>query len=493
MENKVLVNANSKEIISGALFQETCEAERKQNERILGVTARSSVAGYEALNGEFRVTIKTVFRIVKHSEEGYDVEEKETESVKSISDKRITPMSKAYLFACVTDVNTSSGNPMGIKASVEINGWFIRERKIELFDKNAEGVYCKTTSLKVQSVSPLSDYDYTLSYTDEARMPIERIIDCYAETTVSGAYPSDGSYRIEGEANIKVLALTDNKQFLTQMYTHPFSVEIADELVTADSKIDARGTVKGFRCDVTESDKRVILFDLDVRFCGTLVTETEIEGVVDAYCKSKETSLSVNKEVFDVSFCIRSVREKAVSTVNLDNVQEILGSLTPLVSAGVTGSDGAITVEGVVSSTVIYLSEDNAIRAVETETPFLSVINGEFSCDNLLTPEVSVTNVTTRIRGGKDIETTTELLITVRGIKRTTAEVVSDVVIGADKEEDDYAISLYIVRPGESLFDVAKAMNSDEESIMKQNPELALPMQGGEKVIFYKELPYEIA
>ena len=104
-----------------------------------------------------------------------------------------------------------------------------------------------------------------------------------------------------------------------------------------------------------------------------------------------------------------------------------------------------------------------------------------------------MTNVITRIRGGKDIETTTELLITVRGIKRTTAEVVSDVVIGADKEEDDYAISLYIVRPGESLFDVAKAMNSDEESIMKQNPELALPMQGGEKVIFYKELPYEIA
>ena len=58
----------------------------------------------------------------------------------------------------------------------------------------------------------------------------------------------------------------------------------------------------------------------------------------------------------------------------------------------------------------------------------------------------------------------------------------------APKEIPDAAISLYLVGEGETLFDVAKELNSDEEELMALNPELELPLKRGDKVLLYKPL-----
>ena len=49
MENNIVINGNSKEIIKDVLFQETGEIAVESGQKVLGATARSRVTACEAL------------------------------------------------------------------------------------------------------------------------------------------------------------------------------------------------------------------------------------------------------------------------------------------------------------------------------------------------------------------------------------------------------------------------------------------------------------
>ena len=76
MDNTITVNANSKEIIKDVLFQASLDGTMENGDKILGVTAESIVVGCESLNGELRVNVRTIFKIVKQNSEGIYLSEK---------------------------------------------------------------------------------------------------------------------------------------------------------------------------------------------------------------------------------------------------------------------------------------------------------------------------------------------------------------------------------------------------------------------------------
>ncbi|MBO4538795.1 MAG: LysM peptidoglycan-binding domain-containing protein [Clostridia bacterium] len=105
-------------------------------------------------------------------------------------------------------------------------------------------------------------------------------------------------------------------------------------------------------------------------------------------------------------------------------------------------------------------------------------------------PSVIVTNVAAKSRGG-EVDLSFEAIVNLKGVSEKTICVVSAIETGAPKEENDFAISLYIVQKGETLWDVAKALNTSEEILLRQNADVPLPLSGGEKVILYRELPFD--
>lgn len=491
MENNIIVNGNSKEIIKDVLFQETCEMPVENGMRVLGVTAKSRITGCETLENELRISVKTTFRVVKCDGEGNVFSDTaDSESMRTVNREGITPSSKVCLNAVVTDCEKISSNPERARATVEISGWFVKTEEITFLNACNSGIYCKTEKSVIENVTPLSDNTVTLTYTDEARMPIAKIIDYSGSVTIDAVYPSDGTYRAEGDLSLRIVAVTDNGQFITQNFSHSFSAESAEENVSADMRLEAEGKIKSLSFTVTESDKRVIVCDATVKICGVALEENEVEKAVDVYSTTNDIEVKSEIKTVNSHFCMRSVREKATATLSVGGgITEILGVLTPCVSAsGNIGADG-ISVEGVLSVAVLYLDESNAPQSVQGEIPFVSSMGGEYPCETVFNPEVAVTALSARPRGSSDVEITAELLVTVRGAQSREIKVISDVVVGEAKEEDDFAVSLYIAKEGESLWEVAKALNTDEDTLAKQNADIELPLKGGEKILLYKYLP----
>ena len=491
--NSIVLNGNSKEIIRETLFQETVSVSLLNGQSVLGATAKSRITAIEALDGELRVSVKTTFTVVKKDEEGSVYAEKEeSETQRSIVVNGLKATSKVNVTARVTECEKTDASSSRLRATVEVSGWFIRMNEIVLADASRGDIKCKTEKIAVENILALADTTMPLTYTDEARMPIARVVDYDCQVSVDTVYPSAGTYRAEGELIVRVVAMADNGSFFTQSFSHPFSADNAEEFLNENMKLEVEGKIKSAEYTVTESDKRILVSDVTAVLVGVALEEKEGESVLDAYSLTNEIEKVEETTKINSRFCLRSVREKATATVGVEGgVSEVLCVLTPCVSVvGRMGEDG-IVAEGVVGASVLYTDENGMTKSIVGEIPFMSRLGGEYPCETVFAPEVIVTALNARPRGGSEIELTAELLVTVRGAKEKEICVIADVVMGEEKDRDDVAISLYIVKKGETLWDVAKELNADEEVLAEQNADVALPLKGGEKIILYKEIKDE--
>lgn len=490
MENEIVVNGNCKEIVKDVLFQETCEILVENGHNVLSVTSSARVLGVETFENEIRLGVKLYFRAISRDEEGnYHVENGESETTKTITANGVLPTSKVSLNVRVTDCEKVSSSPLKARATVEAYGWFIKENEIVFLNTTSDELYCKSEKDAIENVISLSDSELKLTFSDEARMPIAKILDYSGAVVIDNVYPSSGAYRAEGDVTFRIVAVADNGQFITQTFSHPFTAENAEEFLTSDMRTDVEGMLKDLSFTVSETDKRVLICDATVKIFGVAMEEREVEKAVDVYSTKNELEIHAEKKAVNSHFCLRSVREKAVATVSANGgINEILCVTAPVVSVTGTLNADNITVDGVIGATVLYLDETSSVRSVTCEVPFVSNLSGEYPCETVFEPDVTVTALYARPRGSGDVEVTAEMLVAVRGVSSKEITVISGVTVGEEKETDDFAISLYIVKEGETLWDVAKELNVDVPTLSSQNPEAVEPLQPGEKILLYKPL-----
>ena len=489
MENQTIISANRKELLGGVLFRERAEFSDPENKKILGMSAKTKILGFETVAGAVKVDLKTTFRLVSRAEDGtfrHDIAE--TEQTETITDERLTPTSKVCLFATVTETKKSGGDP---EATVEISGWFIADNQLTVLNACVPGVYCKTAPFKAETATALMPGGLSLTYTDESRMNVDHLVDFAVEANVTNVFSGAGSYRIEGDIYIRIFAQSDDGQCFSQMFTHSFGTEISDERITPESDVDIDVTVKSAELSLADGDKRLIICDVGLSFCGAQSETIEKETIVDAFSPTEEITVKSEEKTVTEGFCLRSLREKITGKLTpVGGINELFGILDPAVSVTLSSENGSYCLEGVLQADVLYLSDKDVSRGQTAEIPFRIPLAFDTRCDSFALPSVIITNVAAKSRGG-EVDLSFEAIINVKGVSEKQISVVSEIETGAPKEEDDFAISLYIVQKGETLWDVAKALNTSEETLLRQNADVPLPLSGGEKVILYRELPFE--
>ncbi len=489
------VNSNSKQTLDKCVFSENAELNLEAGTEVISVNAESNIASCEALDKELRVGVCTVFRVIYKDAEGkLDVKEVRTDAMKIIQNPDINPTTEAVLDATAKNSQYLATATGKATANVEISGWFVKENVLSFMSSDVENVYCRTETFSVENPVLLKGGSLTVTNSDEARMPVKKVLESRAAAVINNVYPSDGTYRIEGELTLRIAAVADNDQFINQSFTHPFGTEISDESVKSDSVLDAEAKAVSCEVTVTENDARIFISDVKINFRVCSVQKSEIEGVTDCYSVTNEIAVTSENAKMDSYFCYRTVRDKSsCSVIPGGMINELCCVLNPTVTeVTVASEEKGLTVQGVISADLLYIDENNVCKSFKAEIPFATDFAKDYPCDGYDEPSVTVTNLSCRLRTGSEIEITAEFALTLRGVSEKTVTMISTVETGAEKEADDYAISLYIVRPGETLWDVAKALNTDEDTLLKLNEDLKIPLTGGEKILVYKELTFPV-
>ena len=147
----------------------------------------------------------------------------------------------------------------------------------------------------------------------------------------------------------------------------------------------------------------------------------------------------------------------------------------------VRGDDGT-RVEGVVLATLLVLGTDGAHRGIEISLPFSVPVNAE-NC----TVGVLVCGTSARQKQEGEIDAGATLKITLCEKKTVHAKFVVSAEEGAALPGNDSAVSVYIPRAGDGLWELAKSLKKSPEEVSASNPDIEFPVKEGQRVIVYRK------
>ena len=61
-------------------------------------------------------------------------------------------------------------------------------------------------------------------------------------------------------------------------------------------------------------------------------------------------------------------------------------------------------------------------------------------------------------------------------------------IVAKEYPKTDAAISIYALRAGEGLWEVAKRLHREPAELKRCNPELAFPVKAGERIFVYRQI-----
>ena len=91
-----------------------------------------------------------------------------------------------------------------------------------------------------------------------------------------------------------------------------------------------------------------------------------------------------------------------------------------------------------------------------------------------------------KIVSGSELDICFDLSFTVYPIDKSEICLIKEIEFTGEKKEEKCAISVYIARENESLWELSKRLNVCPDNLVNSNKELQFPLSGEERIIVYR-------
>ena len=455
---------------------------------VLSAYASASLSGAEAGNGEVRYFGKALFSLVyEDSEKRVCRAEKGVEFTAKVQDERVYPALTAR--ACIAVENVSvrrEGASVYLTALLGADISLFGEYGIEYmadgdFIVKHEPFTAITAHLCGGATEAEDEFDTDCIGDILLHSESVNVTDVVCET---------GTLRAEGEINLGILALKGENDLVSFERLVPFRVEIPCEEAAFNMSGTAHVSVGGvaLRAEADESrGKCKITAEFSLNVEGCVYEESSVDGIADAY--SKECKLKLLRGGADYCGAGEIVRMterisgRAALSSSLD-FSDVLQAVTLQRAEAnlVKGADGA-RLEGIELATLLVRGADGSHRGIEISLPFSVPVQVDGDCK----VNVFACGTSARQRQEGEIEVEATLKITMQKTRAVHAEFLVGAEEGEPVVESDSAISVYIPRAGDGLWELSKQLNKSPEEVAENNPDIEFPVKEGQRVIIYRK------
>ena len=466
----------------------------KEITEIFSVTASASVSSAEisgnTINFMGLVDFQVVYQSVGVASSDYTAEFRDRyETGEDLSGELI-------LSTSVMQVTSSlNGNDIRVSAIVEVTIDIIESREVpvlvSLDNMGAHMSHKEITysnylgkayeQLDVSSTLEIKDARSVFVVTPCVRLSNVELRDNYIE--VKGIMGLDICY-IVGEG------LSDLRSTYREI---DFVWEIAYDGMTLDNMVESMVSVVYNEIKVSSvasENGAEIDINIPVMYNGYVFEKNTLSVVDDIYLESNY--LSVTSEVMPTITDFNSIafKDNISGSAEITDAQAFIDEILSVCTSNVVVArnyidDGRLVVEGVAQVTVTYYTKETmSATALDIEMPFAidQKVGGEYSS----VVSLCIADISAKSRRGKEIDVSGELYVFADTFSSRDNVIISNITLGEEKGQDDCSLYIYIVKPNQSVWDIAKEMNVSPSMILEQNPDAENGITAGQKLVIYK-------
>lgn len=306
---------------------------------------------------------------------------------------------------------------------------------------------------------------------------------------------SNDKIAVSGEIIAMISYICDNT-----LTNKSFNISFSEELKMPKIDGDCDSIKANLYADIT--DKKIILsgsaennimcLQFNLKVCGALYNVEAKQIIIDMYSSTRE---------LDLGFCrcngycyegTMQISDKVYGSALIrDDMMPGRKIITTNIArnciANIYYENNKVFVDGVLTCNVVYEDIDANLCTIIVEVPYSVESDKDCLSESYMFTATSVAELmTTKIKGDREIEVSAMLCVMVNMNKPMCIECVSDMKVGAAKDAESFAITIYSPSCGEDLWDIAKNINAPMEEILKQNP--SLKDGNCKKVVYYRQI-----
>ena len=284
----------------------------------------------------------------------------------------------------------------------------------------------------------------------------------------------------KADAQIKILYLTEKGKCSMLETTIPIMNFIDMEKVTDEDICETNYKVRNMNFKPNSKEQKSISCQIDFEVSCEVCKKQTIEIVQDMY--GIEKNVTFNQKVVEVPVGGNSACETVEINENI-LVEEIRSihdvdcraTITNQTPAGsFTNYEGEVCVD-------IYFDTGNNLGVKQAKIPFMVKMEGEAS-------SVEVQFVRKHFKlNGEDVVCNLEMELKSSSSNYKTINLIDDIEEEEREESNDYAMIVYFVKDGDTIWNIARDFRVTMDSIIKNNPlEEKQTIHPGEKLYIMK-------
>lgn len=384
---------------------------------------------------------------------------------------------RAELETCIKSIECKVLNGRKINIKVTLN------TKIRVYSKEENEVICDINDSNIQVLKPSYKIDSligegtTKAYIKETVMIDSK--DNLAELLKVNCKIVDSDIKIsynkvlaKAEVELKMMYLTEDNRISCVTARIPIVGFIDMPNVTENSMCNANYQIKNIIIKPNSIEEHSIYVEIEVEISCEACEQKEINLIEDLY--STCGNLEFNKRV------VRTISNKAQrkETLNINervNVPEIAGrqlidvDIVPIITK-TNKMNSKIMYEGDMELVLTYADESQMQTNTKNVTiPFELTLDNVENAENMN----EITNIEVKSNNckleGDTVNCNIDLAFDVKLQEDTNLNIIDDVIEAEGEDIQDYSVVIYIVKRGDTLWNIAKRFKSTVDDIARVN------------------------
>ena len=276
----------------------------------------------------------------------------------------------------------------------------------------------------------------------------------------------------KAEVELKIVYLTEENQVRVVTCELPVVGFIDMPNITENSICDVHYQVKNIIVKPNSVEEHSIYVEIEMGICSECYEEKEINLIEDLY--STCSNLEFNKR--SVATISNKMRKEQTLNVNSKvNMPEIIGNelidvdINPNITK-ITKSNSKIMCEGELQLTFLFSEEGQMqVNSKNTALPFEMTLDDIKNAENIeAMPNVEVQSSNCKIDGGA-INCSADLRFDVGLQENRSLNIIDEISESEIEDPQDYSVVIYIVKKGDTLWQIAKRFRSTVDDIVRVN------------------------